>query len=132
MYTTLLHTEHTTCQILATHTFTLALWRVGTEARGFAFGIVALTWLFAGLWVGIGNGIHKDYEQPSPVHSLLPSSRRCDPQLTFLGLVLVLDWSQISGGTPSWGVYLDVDRFICLSDHVHPAAFLDEGSPVGR
>ncbi len=130
-YTALLHTEHTKYQILATHTFTLALWRIGTEARGFAFGIVALTWLFAGLWVGIGNGIHKNYEQPSQVHYshyLVAVTH----SLHFFGLVLVLDWSQICGGTLSWGIHLDVDRFICLGDHVHPDAFLDEGLLVGQ
>ncbi|KAF8261258.1 hypothetical protein EI94DRAFT_1746329 [Lactarius quietus] len=52
--------------ILTTHTFTMALWRVGAEARSFAFGIVALTCLFVVLWVGVGNGIHKDYETPVP------------------------------------------------------------------
>lgn len=52
--------------ILTIHTFTTALWRVGAEARCFAFGIVALTCLFVGLWVGIPNGIHKDFETPTP------------------------------------------------------------------
>ena len=58
-----------TYQILTIHTFMTALWRVGVEARCFAFGVVALTCLFVVLWVGIGNGIHKDFETPTPVHS---------------------------------------------------------------
>ncbi|KAN0127157.1 hypothetical protein V8E53_015027 [Lactarius tabidus] len=52
--------------ILTIHTFTTALWRVGAEARYFAFSIVALTCLFVVLWVGIANGIHKDFETPTP------------------------------------------------------------------
>ncbi|KAH9170441.1 hypothetical protein EDB89DRAFT_2071956 [Lactarius sanguifluus] len=52
--------------ILTIHTFTTALWSVGAEARYFAFGIVALTCLFVGLWVSISNGIHKDFETPTP------------------------------------------------------------------
>ncbi|KAH9014333.1 hypothetical protein EDB85DRAFT_2287593 [Lactarius pseudohatsudake] len=51
--------------ILTIHTFTTALWSVGAGARSFAFGIVALTCLFVGLWVGISNGIHKDFETPT-------------------------------------------------------------------
>jgi hypothetical protein len=47
----------------------MALWRVGEEARHFTFGIVALTWLFLVLWVSIGNGIHKNYETPTPVYT---------------------------------------------------------------
>ena len=45
-----------------------ALWRVGANARNFAFGIVSFICLFVVLWVSIGNGIHKDYETPTPVH----------------------------------------------------------------
>jgi len=44
----------------------LALWNVGVRARHFAFGIVALASLFVALWVGIGNGIHKDLVTPTP------------------------------------------------------------------
>ncbi|KAH9002022.1 hypothetical protein EDB86DRAFT_2827471 [Lactarius hatsudake] len=47
--------------------FTLAsLWKVGIGARHFAFGVVALASLFVALWVGIGNGIHKNFETPTP------------------------------------------------------------------
>ncbi|KAH9052814.1 hypothetical protein EDB87DRAFT_340699 [Lactarius vividus] len=52
--------------ILTIHTFTTALWSIGAAARSFAFGIVAFTCLFVGLWVGIGNGIHKNFEMPTP------------------------------------------------------------------
>ncbi|KAH9014334.1 hypothetical protein EDB85DRAFT_2157473 [Lactarius pseudohatsudake] len=52
--------------ILTIHTFTTALWRVGAEARSFAFGVVAFTCVFVVLWVGISNGVHKDFEMPTP------------------------------------------------------------------
>ena len=45
----------------------MALWKVGIRARRFAFGIVALASLFVALWVGLGNGLHKNYETPTPV-----------------------------------------------------------------
>ncbi|KAI9445882.1 hypothetical protein H4582DRAFT_1804329 [Lactarius indigo] len=51
---------------LTVHTFTIALWGVGARARSFAFGFVAFTCLFAVLWVSISNGIHKDFETPTP------------------------------------------------------------------
>ena len=37
------------------------------EARSFAFDIVGLVCVFVTLWVGIGSGIHKNYEVPTPV-----------------------------------------------------------------
>ncbi|KAH9013781.1 hypothetical protein EDB84DRAFT_1590401 [Lactarius hengduanensis] len=52
--------------ILTVHTFVVALWKVGIGARHFAFGVVALASLFVALWVGIGNGIHKNLETPTP------------------------------------------------------------------
>ncbi|KAI0305707.1 hypothetical protein B0F90DRAFT_1624778 [Multifurca ochricompacta] len=52
--------------IIAVHTFVTALWRVGHQARWFAFGVVALTCVFLALWAGIGNGLHKNYEVPTP------------------------------------------------------------------
>ncbi|KAF8261259.1 hypothetical protein EI94DRAFT_1746334, partial [Lactarius quietus] len=55
-----------TTLILTIHTFTAALWGVGADARYFAFGIVTLICLFVLLWVGIGNGIHKNFETPTP------------------------------------------------------------------
>ena len=54
-------------QILAVHTFVAALWRVGLEARGFALFLVGLVIIFVALWVGLGSGIHKHYEAPTPV-----------------------------------------------------------------
>jgi len=53
-------------QILAVHTFITALWGIGIKARGFAFSIIGLVCVFIALWVGIGNGINKNYEAPSP------------------------------------------------------------------
>ncbi|KAH9979159.1 hypothetical protein BJV74DRAFT_131271 [Russula compacta] len=52
--------------ILATHTFVTVMWRVGLRARGFACCLVGLVWIFVALWVGIGAGIHKNYETPTP------------------------------------------------------------------
>ncbi|KAF8263589.1 hypothetical protein EI94DRAFT_1740602 [Lactarius quietus] len=52
--------------ILTAHTFTTALWGVGAGARYFSFGAVTLTCLFTVLWVGISNGIHKNFETPTP------------------------------------------------------------------
>ena len=47
-------------------------------------------------------------------------------------LVLVLDRSWVQRGTHSRRISLALDRFVCLSDHVHPALFLDEGMLVDR
>ena len=77
-------------QILAVHTFIAALWRIGIEARGFAFGLVGLTCVFIALWVGIGNGIHKKYEAPSPVGCFTLSFRTISLIWPCL-IVLVLD-----------------------------------------
>ncbi|KAH9083444.1 hypothetical protein EDB83DRAFT_2511764 [Lactarius deliciosus] len=44
----------------------LALWDIGIQARHFAFGTVALASLFIALWVGIGNGVHKNFVTPTP------------------------------------------------------------------
>ncbi|KAI9463568.1 hypothetical protein BJY52DRAFT_1184588 [Lactarius psammicola] len=52
--------------IITVHTFVVALWKVGIRARYFAFGVAALASLFVALWVGIGNGIHKNFETPTP------------------------------------------------------------------
>ena len=46
----------------------MALWEVGTRARHFAFGVIALVTFYIALWVSIGNIIHKHYETPAPVH----------------------------------------------------------------
>ena len=37
-----------------------------------AFGLVGLTCVFAVLWVRIGNGLHEDYEAPTPVRHSPP------------------------------------------------------------
>ena len=44
----------------------MARWNVGRQARSFAFGIVAVATLFDALWVGLGNGLHKNYITPTP------------------------------------------------------------------
>jgi hypothetical protein len=56
--------------MLTIHTFIGALWpRARLQARGPAFGLVGLTWLFGALWAGIGNAVHKNYEVPAGVRS---------------------------------------------------------------
>ncbi|KAN0130873.1 hypothetical protein V8E53_011251 [Lactarius tabidus] len=52
--------------IFTIHTFVVALWSVGSRARNFAFGIVTLATLFIALWVGLGNGLEKHFETPTP------------------------------------------------------------------
>jgi hypothetical protein len=42
------------------------------EARGPAFGLVGLIWVFIALWVGLGNGLIKMYEAPTPVSHSKP------------------------------------------------------------
>jgi len=55
-----------TTLILTIHTFVVAIWNVGSQARRLAFGIVSLATLFIALWVGVGNGTHKNFETPTP------------------------------------------------------------------
>ncbi|KAI0254076.1 hypothetical protein BJV78DRAFT_105369 [Lactifluus subvellereus] len=52
--------------IITVHTFITALWQVQLMGQRFAFGLVGLICVFTALWVGIGNGIHKNYEVPTP------------------------------------------------------------------
>jgi len=55
-----------TTLVLAVHTFVAAMWRVGLQARGFAFGLVGIVCIFIALWVAIGASIHRNYETPTP------------------------------------------------------------------
>jgi hypothetical protein len=59
----------------------VALWEVGTRARHFAFGVVALTALYIALWLSFGNVIHKHYETPTPVR--ISDSHRYVSPVTF-------------------------------------------------
>jgi len=56
--------------ILAIYTFMVTTspwtWRPRLESRGPALGLVVLTFIFSALWVGIGAGIHHQYETPTP------------------------------------------------------------------
>ncbi|KAH9052530.1 hypothetical protein EDB87DRAFT_1570444 [Lactarius vividus] len=61
--------------ILTVHTFAIALWGVGAEARYFAFGVVALTCLFVALWAGISNVVHKEFETPTPYWCSIGSNK---------------------------------------------------------
>jgi hypothetical protein len=64
-------------QLLTTHSFAIALFSVGIKARGFAFGLVGFMCVFIALWVGLGDGLNKNYEAPTPVcHSKLFSPFR--------------------------------------------------------
>ncbi|KAH9978595.1 hypothetical protein BGW80DRAFT_1279883 [Lactifluus volemus] len=51
---------------LAIYTFVMILWSVDLKSRGFSFSLVGASCIFSALWVGNGNGIHKDYEEPTP------------------------------------------------------------------
>jgi hypothetical protein len=62
-------------QVLAVHTFVAAMWRVGLQARGFAFCLVGIVCIFIALWVSIGASIHRNYETPTPVRFFNPSFR---------------------------------------------------------
>ena len=48
------------------------MWQLGLRARGFSLGLVCLTCVFITLWAGIGGGIHKNNETPTPVRNLTP------------------------------------------------------------
>ena len=112
----------------------MALWKLkeGTRARRFAFGVVALATLFIALWVGLGNGLDSHgpnkYETPTPVRI----SDSLMPRLTTdtVWLVLVLDWSSQRRATLRRGICLALDRFVCLSDNVHPTPLHDRGPLV--
>ena len=62
-----LNTAH---QLLAVHTFVSVVLQIGVKARGIAFTLVCLAFVFITLWVAIGAGIHKNYETPTPVRAL--------------------------------------------------------------
>ena len=118
-----------TDQILTVHTFVVALWNVGSHARNFALGVVAVATIFIGLWVGIGNGTHRHYETPTPVCIFFALLRHI---ADLVWLVLVLDWPWVRRGTFSRGIYLALDCFICLSDNERLPLFLDQGRPLSR
>ena len=69
----------------------MALWSVGSRSRYIAFGIVALAALFIALLVGLGSGLDKNYEVPTPVIISIYSPRRLIVDIIWL--VLVLGWS---------------------------------------
>ena len=75
----------------------VALWSVGSKSRYFAFGVVALATLFIALWVGLGIGLHKNYEVPTPVSILIYSLLRLI--VGIIWLVLVLYWICVQRGT---------------------------------
>ena len=66
----------------------MAIWSVGSRSRYFAFGIVALATLFIALWVGLGNGLDKNFETPTPVSILIYSPLRLIVDIIWLVLVL--------------------------------------------
>lgn len=67
-------------QILAVHTFVGALRRVGLKSLAYGLAasgitLVGLIWIFSALRVGVGTGIHENYETPgTPVRYFDPSS----------------------------------------------------------
>ena len=110
--------------MLTIHTFVVALWNVGSHARKFGFGIVAVITVFIGLWVGIGNGTHKHYETPTPVRISGFLLLRLIAEI--LWTVLVLDWSWVRSGTLSWGIYMALDHSVCIGDNECLGLFLDQ------
>ena len=111
------------------HTFVAGVFRVGLRARGVAFGLVYLAFVFITFWVAIGTVIHKNYYTPTPVRNSLLFF----PILSsLLGSVLVLDKSSVSGRPPSWRIHLDVDCTICLGNTLHSPVFLGGGLLVDR
>ena len=78
-----------------------ALWRVGLEARGFALCLVVLVIIFVALWVGIGSGIHRHYEAPTPVRFFKSPLFHTLSSPDTIHAVLVLDQPLIPGRTPS-------------------------------
>ena len=119
-------------QFLAAHTFIAALWRVGLQARGVAFGMVCLACIFVILWVSISASIHKNYDMPTPVRYSTLSFSTLPPFLTLFGSVLVLDQPSVPGHTPRWGIHLAVDRTICFGNIIRPTIFLGGRSLVCR
>jgi len=69
-----------------------AVWQVGLRARGFAIRMVCLACVFIALWAGIGGGVNKNYETPTPVRNLTLFFPILSSLLTFL-------WSSIGAGS---------------------------------
>ena len=42
----------------------------GLYARGLALSLVGFAHIYIALWVGIGAGLHKNYDTPTPVRNL--------------------------------------------------------------
>jgi hypothetical protein len=76
--------------MLAIHTFVTALWPVRLQSRMLGFSLVGVATVFTVLWLGIGNGIHKNYEEPTPVRYSYTFSR-LSIITNIIRLVLVLD-----------------------------------------
>ena len=74
-----------------------ALWHVGLRARGVALCLISLACVFIALCVGLGAGIHKNYETPTPVCYLTLFFPMLCSILTPLGSVLVLDQPSFCG-----------------------------------
>ncbi|KAH9978629.1 hypothetical protein BGW80DRAFT_687058 [Lactifluus volemus] len=55
-----------TILIMAVHTSISAVWGVGIKARRLSFGLMGFTWVFSALWVGLGNGLDKNFQVPAP------------------------------------------------------------------
>ena len=116
--------------MLTIHTFVVALWNVGSQARKFAFRMVAVITVFIGLWVGIGNGTHKHYETPTPVRISGFLLLRLIAEI--VRPVLVLDWSWVRSRTLSWGIYMALDHSVCLGDNECLSLFLDQGPSLSQ
>ncbi|KAH9973578.1 hypothetical protein BGW80DRAFT_1459057 [Lactifluus volemus] len=51
---------------LPPHSFVTTLWSVGINARGLSFGLVGFICVFVVLRAGLGDGLNKNYEAPTP------------------------------------------------------------------
>jgi hypothetical protein len=108
------------------------MWGLGSKARGFALGLVLVAFTFCALWVGIGAGIHTQYETPTPVCCLPPLlDSILTTDIIYHLLVLVLDQSRISSRTPCRRICLAVGGTICITP-VHPIVLLGGRSLVFR
>ena len=52
---------------MAIHTAVSVMWRVGTKACGLSYALMGFTCVFSALWVGLGNGLDKNFQVPAPV-----------------------------------------------------------------
>ncbi len=87
--------------------------------------IVAVSWTFIALFVGIASGLHKNYDEPSPVSAspVFFSLIRAH----FLLLVLVLGGSRLQTGANLGRVLLAMAYIVCSHSRVPPPVPVEPG-----